>query len=85
MSFSPCVASVAIGASRVDFADHPLAFQVFESSWRLLNNSDELMAKNTRIRIVATNQFEISIANPRPHYADECLVNERHWVGQGGV
>jgi hypothetical protein len=58
---------------------------VFESSWRLLNDSDELMAENTRVRIIATNQFEISIANSRLHYADECLVSKRHWGGQGGV
>jgi hypothetical protein len=58
---------------------------VFESSWRLLNDSDELMAENPRVWIIATNQFEISIANPCLHYADECLVNERHWGGQGGV
>ncbi|SUZ96123.1 uncharacterized protein METZ01_LOCUS48977, partial [marine metagenome] len=58
---------------------------VSESSWRLLDDPNELMAENTRIRIVATNQFEISIANPRLHYADKCLVNEGHWVWQGGV
>ena len=44
---------------------------MFESSWRLLNDSDELMAENPRVWIIATNQFEISIANPCLHYADE--------------